>query len=174
VGEKQSEVRLTEPGKVTVKAKVAALLEPKPTPETEAIRKRQLTQQPYWDLERARIGETRKVPLEVVVNGKAVAKKEITADGSEQEVTFEVPIEASSWVCLRIFPSSHTNPVFVLVDGKPIRASKRSAQWCLDALEKCWQQKKPAIREKEREEAKAAFDKAREAYQRIREECAAE
>ena len=33
-------------------------------------------------------------------------------------------IKQSSWVALRIYPSSHTNPVFVLVGGKPIRASQ--------------------------------------------------
>jgi hypothetical protein len=171
VGLKKSEVKLAAPGKVTVKAKVAAFLEPRPTPATEAIRKRPLPQKPYWDVERARVGETRKVPVEVVVNGVAVDKKEIVADGSEQEVTFEVPIEKSSWVCLRIFPTSHTNPVFVLVDGKPIRASKKSAEWCLKCVDQCWQKKKPRIRKEELKEAEAAYDKAREAYRKILGEC---
>ena len=86
------------------------------------------------------------VPVEVVVNGFAVDKKEIVADGSEQEVTFEVPIKHSSWVCLRVFPSSHANPIFVLVDNKPIRASKRSAEWCLKSVDRCWEQKKKLIK----------------------------
>src|SRR4051812_11862472 len=51
VGLKKSEVKLTEPGTVTVKAKVAALLEPTPTAATERIRKAPLNQKPYWDLE---------------------------------------------------------------------------------------------------------------------------
>src|SRR5262249_33721463 len=150
VGLKKSEVKLDKAGKVSVKARVAALLEPKPTKATQEIRKRPLHVKPYWDLERSRIDDTRKVPVEVVVNGIAVDKKEIVADGSEQEVTFEVPIKHSSWVCLRILPSSHTNPVFVLVDGKPIRASKKSAEWCLKGVEQCWKQKKKDTREKER------------------------
>jgi hypothetical protein len=180
VGLKKSEVKLSEPGTVTVKAKVAALLEPKPTDATERVRKAPLNQKPYWDIERCRIGETRKVPVEVVVNGVAVDKKEIVADGTEQEVTFSVPIKTSSWVCLRILPSSHTNPVFVLVGDKPIRASKKSAEWCLKAVDACWQQKAPeakknqGIREDERPAAKAAFDKAREAYRKILEESAAD
>jgi len=93
VGEKKSEAVLKGPGTVNVKARVAALLEPKPTPETERIRKspqptkgnvssQTLTSQPYWHVERARVGETRKVPVELVVNGKAVDKKLIDADGS--------------------------------------------------------------------------------------------
>jgi hypothetical protein len=167
VGLKNSEVKLAAPGKVAVRATVAALLEPKPTPETEAIRKRPLPQKPYWDVERARIGATRKVPVEVVVNGVAVDKKEIVADGSEQEVSFEVPIKHSSWVCLRIFPSSHTNPIFVLVDNKPIRASKRSAEWCLKSVDQCWKQKQRAIRPQERAEAEAAYDHARREYRKI-------
>jgi hypothetical protein len=182
VGLKNSEVKLAGPGKVTVKANVAALLEPKPTPETERIRNapqpkegksslQTFTSKPYWHVERARIGESRKVPVELVVNGIAVDKKEVLADGSEQEVTFEAPIKQSSWVCLRIFPSSHTNPVFVLVDDKPIRASKRSAEWCLKAIDKCWEQKVKNIREKERPEAQAAYDKARAEYRKIMAEC---
>jgi hypothetical protein len=171
VGEKESEVKLAEAGKVEVKARVAALLEPKPTDATEAVRKAPLTAKPYWDLERARIGDTRTVPVEVVVNGVAVDHKDIVADGSEQEVKFSVPVTASSWVCLRIFPSSHTNPVWVRVGDKPVRASKKSAEWCLQALDKCWEQKKPHIRDKERADAEKAFDEARAAYKKIAEEC---
>src|SRR5207248_2863519 len=62
VGLKKSEVRLAEPGQVTLKAKVAARLEPKPTAETEALRGRPLNVKPYWDLERSRLADTRKVP----------------------------------------------------------------------------------------------------------------
>jgi hypothetical protein len=174
VGEKDDEIRLKGPDKVEIKARVAALLEAKPTDATNAIRKAPLTQKPYWDIERARIGDTRTVPLEVVVNGVAVEHKDITADGTEQEVTFSVPIQASSWVCLRIFPSSHTNPVFVVVGDKPVRVSKRSAEWCLKAVDACWDQKKKAIRPNEQPAAQEAYDKARAAYKKIAEECAAD
>jgi hypothetical protein len=178
VGAKNSEVNLKAAGTVKVKAKVAAWLEPKPTPETERIRRaptptkgnssyRTLVSKPYWHVERARIDDTRKVPVEVVVNGRAVAKKEVLADGSEQDVEFDVPIQQSSWVALRIFPSSHTNPVFVLVGEKPIRASKRSAEWCLKAIDKCWEQKKPRIRKSEQAAAEEAYDQARSAYKKI-------
>lgn len=171
VGQKGSEVHLPGPGKVTARAVVVALLEPRPTPETERIRNAPWTHKPYWDLERTRIGDSRRVPVELVVNGVAAARKEITADGSEQEVEFEVPIEISSWVALRILPSSHTNPVFVLVNNQPIRASRRSAEWCLKAIERCWQEKSPRIREREQAEARAAYDAALEVYRKIAAEC---
>jgi hypothetical protein len=167
VGLKDSEVKLDKPGKVTAKAKVAALLEPEPTPETDRIRKAPMAGRPYWELERARIDDTRKVPVELIVNGFPVARKEIVADGKEQEVTFEADIKHSSWVAIRIFPSSHTNPVFVLVDGKPIRASKKSAEWCLKGIDNCWKMKRPNIREREREDAAAAYEQARAAYRKI-------
>jgi hypothetical protein len=161
-----------------VKARVAAFLEPKPTPETEKIRKAPIptrgnssamtfTSKPYWHIEKARIGDTRTVPVEVIVNGYPVARTEIVADGKEQEVTFDVPIKASSWVCLRILPSSHTNPIFVLVGDKPIRASKRSAEWCLKAIDKCWANKAPRIRKEERLAAEQAYQEARDAYRKI-------
>ena len=73
---------------------------------------------------------------------------------------------------LRIFPSAHTNPVFVEVDGKPIRASKKSAQWCLDSVDTCWKAKVKQIRESERTDAAAAFEVARVAYKKILAEAA--
>src|SRR5262249_23675519 len=117
-----------------------------------------------------------------IVNGRAVDRREIEANGREQEIEFAVPIKQSSWVCLRILPTSHTNPVFVLVGDKPIRASKKSAEWCLKAIDKCWEQKAPGIlgnrpterRKNEMQEAKAACDEAREAYKKILAECETE
>jgi hypothetical protein len=77
-------------------------------------------------------------------------------------------------VAVRILPSSHTNPVFVVVDGKPIRASKKSAEWCLAAVEQCWKQKWPQIRKTERAEAERAYDHARKEYRRLIAESPAE
>ncbi len=167
VGLKSSEIQLAEPGKVKLEATVQALLAPKTTPGTEKIRDTPWNQKPYWDLERCRIADGRKVAVEVVVNGKPVAMKEIEADGTEQKVSFDVEIPRSSWVALRILGSSHTNPVFVVVDGKPIRASQKSAKWCLDGIDKCWTEKKKAIRAKERPAAEKAYDQARAAYRKI-------
>src|SRR5262249_6380246 len=127
---------------------------------------------PYWELERARIGKSRKVPLEVIVNGLPVARKEIAADGSFQDVAFDVPIARSSWVALRIYPSSHTNPVFVVVGGKPIRASRKSAEWCLKSVDQCWSQKEKRTRPEELPAAQAAYDAARRAYEKILNESA--
>src|SRR5258707_5565802 len=61
--------------------------------------------------------------VEIVVNGKAVASKEILADGQANDLDVEIELRQSSWIALRHFPQLHTNPVNVLVDGKAIRAS---------------------------------------------------
>jgi hypothetical protein len=172
VGEAGSELKLEGPATVKATAQVAAYLEPTITSEARAIHDRPLDQKPYWDLERARIGETRKVPVEVIVNGESVAQTEITADGSIQGVSFDVPIKKSSWVCLRVYPSSHTNPVFVSVAGQPIRVSKKSAEWCLKSVDQCWSKKEPATRAADKEEAKKAYDVARDVYKKILAECA--
>ena len=108
--------------------------------------------------------------MELIVNGQSVETIEIKADGSIEELTFKYTPEFSSWVAWRIFPSCHTNPVFVEVDGKPIRASKRSAQWCLEAVDVCWKSKFDRTREGEREAAAAAYEVARQAYRSILEE----
>ena len=130
-----------------VKARAAAWLSEKPD---NSIRSRPLDEKPYWHVERARIGDSRKVPVELIVNGESVARKEIVADGTIHDVAFDFTPKQSSWVALRIFPSAHTNPVFVEVDGKPIRANKRSAQWCLDAVDVCWKQKERGIRNEDK------------------------
>jgi hypothetical protein len=164
VGRGASELRMNAARTVKVQLRVAAYLDPLPN---EAIRTRPPDQQPFWDIERARIGTTREVPVEVVVNGSVVATKNVPADGQLRDVEFNVPIGASSWIAARVLSSSHTNPVFALVGDKPIRASRRSAEWCLAAVNQCWTQKAPAIRSSERAEARAAYDHAREVYKRL-------
>jgi hypothetical protein len=128
-------------------------------------------QKPYWHLERARVGDSRKVDVEVVVNGYPVSSKRIDADGEMRELSFQVPIERSSWVALRILPSSHTNPIWVLVDEKPVRASARSAEWCLKSVDQCWREKEKFIKQDEAGDARAAYEHARRAYRRILSEC---
>jgi len=164
MGERGSEVRLAGPGIVRARVRAAALLSETPN---AAIRSRRFDQQPYWDVERARIGDTREVPVELVVNGYPVAKQTLVADGSIRDLTFEAKIERSSWVALRILPSSHTNPVWVLVGGRPVRASRRSAEWCLKGVDQCWSQKERFISAAEMEQARADYEYARQAYRRI-------
>jgi hypothetical protein len=161
MGERDSELRLAKAGKVRLTARVAARLNEQPNP---AIRNSSYERKPYWDIERARIGESREVPVEVVVNGKPVARRNIVADGREQDLAFDVDLAHSSWVALRILPSSHTNPIFVLVGDKPIRSSKRSVEWCLKSVDQCWSQKEQFIAPAEIGDAKAAYAHAREVY----------
>jgi hypothetical protein len=166
-GTADSEVRLGSPGRVSVSVRAAANLEAEPN---EAIRQLRYDEKPYWDIERARIGSTRTVPVEVIVNGERATVQNLVADGKVRTLTFDLQIERSSWVAVRVLPSAHTNPVFVPVGGKPIRASRRSAEWCLAAVNQCWTQKAARIRANELEAARGAYDHAREVYrQRIAE-----
>ena len=169
-----SQLDLKQPGKVRITCEATALLAEKPTPQTEAIRAKRLDEKPYWHLERSRIGETRTVPVELIVNGQSVARKEIPADGSLAKIEFDHEIKHSSWVALRILPSCHTNPIFVEVAGKPIRASRKSADWCEKAVDVCWNSKQGRIRESERAAAKAAYNKAKAIYSAIAKESVGE
>ncbi len=174
MGEAGSELRLPAPATVQVRARVAALLDAQPSAEAKAIHQLPLDQKPYWDIERARIGESRKVPVELIVNAMPVARTEIVADGSVHDVAFDLAVKKSSWIALRVLPSSHTNPVFVLVGDKPIRSSRKSAEWCLKSVDQCWSQKERAIRQSEKDAARKAYDLARQAYRKIREESSAD
>jgi hypothetical protein len=171
---KISQLDLAKPGKVKVTFNVAARLEEKPTPQTEAIRHKRLDDKPYWHIERARIGDTRKVPVEIIVNDHPVARQEIVADGEIRPLAFDVDVTQSSWIAVRIFPSVHTNPIFVEVAGKPIRASRKSADWCRQAVDVCWKRKSPRFRANEWDDAKAAYDRARKYYETAKAESPAE
>jgi hypothetical protein len=168
VGTHESEVRMAAPGIVRVTLKVAAFLDELPEKRLDLA---SYDKAPYWNIERARVGDTRQVPLEIVVNGRAVEKKLVTADGRQQDLTFEIPIARSSWIAARILPSSHTNPIFVLVGNKPIRASRRSAEWCLAAVDQCWTQKAPKIAPVELADMRKLYDHAREEYKQRLAEC---
>jgi hypothetical protein len=171
VGTNGGELRLPAAGTVNVTVQVAALLDAAPD---EKVRSAPYDQQPYWDVERARVGVSREVPVELVVNGRAAARRTVAADGQLRPVTFDVPIQKSSWLAVRILPSAHSNPLFVTVGGAPIRASRRSARWCLAAVDQCWSQKRPQIREAERDAARQAYEHAREVYRRLLAESADE
>lgn len=92
---------------------------------------------------------------------------EIEADGSIHPLEWSTEIPRSSWIAVRILPSAHTNPIFVLVDGQPIHASRRSARWCRDAVDACLEAKRGRIRDEERAAARAAYDHAASLYDQI-------
>mgnify|MGYP001806858216 CR=1 FL=1 len=108
--------------------------------------------------------------VELIVNGQVVDKKEVAADQKPHEVKFDVTVQKSSWVAVRTFPQMHTNPVFVSVDGKPIRASKESARWCVGVIEQLWKVREKDIAPAERKDAEATFKKAIEVYKAIAKE----
>jgi hypothetical protein len=155
-------------GKKSVKitARVIANLPEKQDETGASIAKSSIANQPYWHLERARVGTTRKVAVELLVNGESVEKVMIDADGKWTDISFTHMISKSSWVAMRIYPSVHTNPVFILVDGKPIR-EERSAKWCRNAVDQCWKMKSPSIAANERAAAEEAYEKARKIYDKI-------
>ncbi|MDA7652949.1 CehA/McbA family metallohydrolase [bacterium] len=168
MGELGSELKLDTGKEVSVKVRAAARLDEQINP---SLRDRPYQQKPYWHVERARIGDTRTVPVELIVNGYPVARQDIVADGKLNDLEFNVPVQFSSWVAVRILPSAHTNPVFVVVDDEPIRASRRSAEWCLAGVNQCWKNKERFIAKNEMQEALSAYDHARQTYQKLIKEC---
>ncbi len=149
------EVNLDKPGKVVAKAKVAFASET-----------------PLGTAKGGQVPERKTRKVELVVNGRAVASKDVPADDQAHDLTFDVDIERSSWVALRQFPQMHTNPVNVVVEGKPIRASRKSALWCIGAIEQLWRVRGqpgpgPRIADHERAEADKTFKWAIEQYRKI-------
>ena len=138
-------------------------------PETpdETIRKLPYDQKPYWDIERARAGNTREVPVEIVVNGKAVAKKNVLADGKVRDIELEIPVSESSWIAARILPAAHTNPgvrhrwrqTGASIPKKRPMVSGRSES-VLDA-------KAPRMKAADLVEGRQAYDHARDVYRKL-------
>jgi hypothetical protein len=155
------QLQLERAGVVHMSAQATSLLDE--TPRQPGPPRQQIA----WHPELARVSGTRDVTVEAVVNGRPVASKRITADGVIRDVAFEVPVEKSSWIALRVLGSAHTNPIFILIGGRPIRASKRSAEWCLKGVDQCWSQKSPRMSPPEREVAQRAYDFARNQYKQI-------
>jgi hypothetical protein len=148
-------VDLKGPGKATVKARVAFAAE-----------------MPLGTSNGGQLPKGKIRTVEVVVNGRPVASKQVPADDREHDLSFDIPIERSSWVALRHFPQMHTNPVNVIVDGQPIRASRKSALWCIGTIEQLWRVRGqpgpgPRIAESEREEAERTFQRAIGVYRKI-------
>ena len=167
------ELQLAAPGKVTVAARVAFSPE---TPREPAYG----TVIPVGGLRYAGDTVLKREPLrpdptyerglrlvEVVVNGRVAARREVPADGREHAVEFSIQLDGSSWVALRQFPQLHTNPVYVLVGGKPIRASRDSAQWALACVDQLWRARSRRIADGERAEAERAYEQARAYYRRV-------
>jgi hypothetical protein len=143
-------VDLASPGPVTIKAKVAF---------ARAM--------PLGTSVGGKVAPGDKRLVEVIVNGKVAASKWVPADDRPHDLTFSVAVDRSSWVALRQFPQLHTNPVNVLVAGRPIRASRASALWCAGCIEQLWRSRARAIAEGERAEAEATFQRAIRQYRQL-------
>ncbi|MCI0685224.1 MAG: CehA/McbA family metallohydrolase [Gemmataceae bacterium] len=173
-------VQLDKPGNVTVKARLAfASATPLGTAKGGQVPQ----------------GPSRNV--EIIVNGEAVQTIELPADDKAHDVELRIPIQRSSWVAIRQFPQMHTNPVDVIVDGAPIRASRKSALWCIGTIEQLWRERgdpikmpltpidarfgpkspdmksprRPAIIPEELQEAHRTFQWAIERYRKLAAEC---
>jgi hypothetical protein len=147
-------VKLKEPGKVTVKARVAFAAD-----------------SPLGTANGGKLPDGNTRLVELIVNGESIASQKVPADDKEHELTFTLPIEKSSWLALRHFPQMHTNPVDVIVNEMPIRASRKSALWAIGTIEQLWRVRNGVIAPQERAEAERVFQWAIGRYQKIAEEC---
>ena len=162
MGVNGSELRLDKASTVKVTARVAARLDS--AAANASFQGLKIGSKPYWDLERARLGDTREVPVEVVVNGRPAARRTIAADGTIRDVAFDVPIERSSWV-------AHAHPAVVAhqpgVRGRRRQANPRVARergMVPGGRGSLLEQKAPKISEKERPAAERAYEHARQVY----------
>jgi hypothetical protein len=153
-----NEVRLAKAGIGTVTASIWAHLPNDPTTGVEGM---------GWNIERARRGTSRFVVIEVIVNGKAVASQQILADGSIQRIKMDIQMQRSGWVALRLMGGGHSNPIYVLVNNQPVRGSRSSVEWSLQALIRAYQAGSVGWNPSVAPLAASAYDYALAVYDRI-------
>ena len=170
------DVELDAPGKVTLKTRVTfAAAQPKTVAQGGVVPvtgKRHVGDTVVLHADRTeefQRGGSRMV--EIVVNGNVVASQKVPADSLIHDLTFEIPVDRSSWVAVRHFPQLHTNPVNVIVGGQPIRASRQSARWCRETIELLWKNRERRISAAEHDEAARTFQRAIARYREISAEC---
>ena len=105
--------------------------------------------------------------VELIVNGRVRSRRTVLADDALHEVRFRTHLERSSWVAIRQFPQLHTNPVTVRIGGKPVRASRASAEWAIQCTEQLWNVRGRRFSAKEKPIARATYDQVIAMYRRI-------
>ncbi|HQR44168.1 MAG TPA: CehA/McbA family metallohydrolase, partial [Gemmatales bacterium] len=120
----------------------------------------------------ARHPDKKEVEVELIVNGVVAEKQMMLADGKVRQLIFQNKHDPkkTSWYAVRVFPHAHTNPIWVIKDGKPIR-EKASLEWCLAGVEQCWKEKKKTYAAAEMKDAEAAYEHARQVYRQRLTEC---
>ena len=116
--------------------------------------------------------------LEIVQNGRIVHRVDATGDLKSIDAELEIPIEGSGWIAARAlgpaqhgamdsYLFAHTNPVFIIADGEPIRSGEDAAffvRWIdqvLDELRAMDRWDDPA----HKAEVLATFEEGRRLYQ---------
>ncbi len=110
--------------------------------------------------------------LELIVNGKIV--KKATQGGSEVRLITDLSLGESSWIALRAFEQSegeaeffgHTSPIYVSVDGLPIRVPEdiRYLLQKVDRLIEYTENVDGFAEERQRAETLLLYRQAREIY----------
>jgi hypothetical protein len=153
-----NEVRLATAGIATVTASIWARLPNDSSTGAEGS---------GWNIERARRGTSRFVAVELIVNGKPVASQRILADGSVQRIKMDIQMRRSGWVALRLMGAGHSNPIYVLVNNQPVRGSRSSVEWSLQALTRAYEASSVGWNPSVAPLAASAYDYAFAIYERI-------
>jgi hypothetical protein len=149
-----------------ISAVVRAWLHEDPASQVASIRHLPPYAGPAWHIERARVGDSRDVTVELIENGLPVAQTTFLADGQPQAITFDVELSESGWLALRILPSAHTQAFHITVGDAPARPIQASAEWCAAAVDRLWAEKGKFIANHERGEAQEAYTLASAEYRR--------
>ena len=105
--------------------------------------------------------------VEVVVNGRVAGEPRSAGrrPRAHARVLGRRSSAAAGWRC-GSFRSCTRTPCTCLVGGKPIRASRDSAQWALACIDQLWRARSRRIADGERAEAEKAYEQARAYYRR--------
>lgn len=121
--------------------------------------------------------------IELVCNGKVVATHPGTAGpGEPLTMQYNLPLDESSWICARRMDDaghrSHTAPVYVTMNNKPVRANAADAQYFIKWIDNLLEKTSPGGPWKQYfvhdlDVVQARYRKARAVYEKIAAEAGA-
>ena len=146
-------------------SKVAARLNSETIP---GLAKRNYAQKPYWHVERARIEGTRKVPVEVIVNGYPIAQQEILADGEHATSRLRCRFSTAVGLPSEFFLPTRTRFLSWMAKRSGLPGAAPSGV----LLRKCRDQKRRFMGDDEIEDFNETYDHAEKVYRQIMESVA--
>jgi len=111
--------------------------------------------------------------LEIVANGKVIARSERPSDATSLSLSTDLPVSESTWIVARAFERNpetarfaHTSPIYIELPGNPVLSAEAAAYYkaVIDKIIAFTAASKLFKNERDRQTALSIYRKARQTY----------